>query len=119
MAFDLPREIFYFNLDGSEVCIRGYVREPHGIFAICRKEPDKVDSRTGWVLVHRTSQTILVGVLRTKREAERFFEYLSNEYDLNSLFLVNPHGEPVKEELNDFISTAYSKFYKEVRRPFG
>lgn len=119
MVFNLSREIFYLNLDGSEVCMRGYIREPHGVFAICRKEPDKVDSRTGWVLVHRISQAIIIGVFRTKREAERFFEFLSNEYDLNSLFLVNPHGKLVKEELSGFVSAAYSKFYKEVKRPFG
>ncbi len=117
MAFNLKRQIIIQEDNGKETVVDGYVNEPYSMFAICKCS--YYNSNFKWSIVHRTSESILMNVFRTKKDAERFFDYFSEIEDIDNLLFLNPHEKDVKADLSAILSEAYANFYREIRRPFG
>jgi len=95
-----------------------YKNNQFPIFAICKINIDNIDfgfptkNNLAWGLQHIPSERIVISLFKKKSEAEKFFDYLIREYDLNSLLLFNPKFESLEEDFIKAVEKAYIKYYK-------
>jgi hypothetical protein len=92
-----PKELF---------SIMGYIPAPRSMFAICKNPTDSCR----WGIVHRPSEEMFLSIFNKKKDAERYFDFLMEEYDVDSLFLVSPDLSHVEEEFKKAYMQAYFSF---------
>lgn len=76
-----------------------------GIIELCFASAD-----FRWAIVHLISERVITSIFRTKLEAEEYFEYLSEQIDLNSLLLCHPDFNQIKDMIQIDVELAYKKY---------
>lgn len=90
-----------------------YINEDFPLFGIVKAIG--FFSKKKWGILHLPSEEAIICCLDSKKDAERYLDYLSKEIDLNSILLCTPKYRLIKKEIGQVVELSYQKFYREVK----